>query len=196
MNTNPDEATLALWLDDELAGDDHAAVEKWSLQEPSQLAAREEIRNWRRCVASAMPAAEEPPYPDFFNSRVLQAIRKPSSPVPVVPRKSVRWNTWLMPLTACVGMAFAFWIGTRSAKVPEIDVTGAPRAIPVEPVLYTPEKGVNAEWFASNEASATVIVLSGVAAIPDAMDFSETAHLSLSRDIDKTAGQPKLPIAP
>ncbi len=30
MNTNPDEATLALWLDDELTGENLAAVEAWA----------------------------------------------------------------------------------------------------------------------------------------------------------------------
>jgi hypothetical protein len=71
--------------------------------------------------------------------------------------------------------------------VPEINVAGAPRAIPVDPVLYTPETGVNAELFASSDASATVIVLSGVTAIPDATDFSETVYVPMDREIDSTA---------
>jgi hypothetical protein len=40
-------------------------------------------------------------------------------------------------------------------------------------VLYTPEKGVNAEYFAS--ADAEIIVLDGVAAIPDTFELPETA---------------------
>jgi hypothetical protein len=201
MNTNPDEATLALWLDDELSGAELAAVEAWAVGQPDQLAAREEIRTWRRGIASALPAAEEPPYPDFFNTRIMKAIREESSsvPAPSIPRKSFRWNAWLMPLAACAGMVLSFWVGSRSAKVPEIDVTGAPRAIPVEPVLYTPERGVEAVWFASNEASATVIVLNGVAAIPDTTDFSETVSAPMDREIDNTAGttgQPEIPATP
>ena len=43
MNMNPDEATLALWLDDELTGPEKAVVEAWASQHPDQLAAREEI---------------------------------------------------------------------------------------------------------------------------------------------------------
>lgn len=187
MNTNPDEATLALWLDDELAGADLAAVEAWALTRPEQLAAREEIRRWRATVASAMPASEEPPYPDFFNSRVLQAIREPA-PAAGPAVKSISWKSWCMPMAACAGMALTFWAGTKATTPPEYDVAGAPKAIPVEPVVYTPEIGVNAEWFASKEASATVIVLKGVAAIPDATDFSETVYLPANREIDSTAG--------
>jgi hypothetical protein len=38
------------------------------------------------------------------------------------------------------------------------------------------------------DASATVIVLDGVDAIPDSMDFSATAATPPLRDIDATAG--------
>jgi hypothetical protein len=93
-----------------------------------------------------------------------------------------------MPLAACAGMALAFWVGTKSRQAePVYNVAGAPRAIPVDPLLYTPEKGVDAEWFASDPASATVIVLNGVAAIPDSTDFSETVYLKMEREIDSTA---------
>ncbi|RYD21327.1 MAG: hypothetical protein EOP88_11785 [Verrucomicrobiaceae bacterium] len=206
MNTNPDESTLALWLDDELTGEELAAVEAWAASQPEQLAAREEIRQWRKTVATALPAVEEPPYPDFFNSRVMQAIREqtpvtaPSPAAQPAARKSFGWNSWFMPLAACAGMALAFFVGSKTAKTPEIDITAnAPRAIPVEPVLYTPEKGVNAEWIANNEASASVIVLNGVAAIPDSMDFSETVMLPTVDESDRTAGngyQPEFEVDP
>lgn len=187
MNTNPDEATLALWLDDELTGEALAAVEAWAVSQPGQIAAREDIRRWRATMAAAIPASEEPPYPEFFNSRVLHAIReeKPKAAAAVKPPFS--WNSWVMPLAACAGMALAFWIGKKSQSVPEYDVSNAPRAIVVDPVLYTPESGVKAEWFASAKASATVIVLNGVTAIPDATDFSETVYLPGDREIDSTA---------
>ena len=188
MNTNPDEATLALWLDDELAGDEHAAMESWARTQPDQMAARDEIRHWRSLVTQNVPAVEEPPYPEFFNSRVLQSIRESSAKPSPAEKRRVSWTSWLMPLAACGGMVLAFWVGKTSSTVPDYDVAGAPKAIPVEPVLYTPEKGVDAEWIASTEASATVIVLNGVAAIPDATDFSATVYLPTEREIDSTAG--------
>ena len=184
MNTNPDEVTLALWLDDELAGADHAAVEAWALTQPERLASREKIRRWRATMATAIPASEEPPYPDFFNSRVLQAIREPA---PATKAPSFSWKSWLMPVAACAGMALTFWAGTQATSPPEYDVAGASKAIPVDPVLYTPENGVAAEWFASKSASATVIVLNGVAAIPDSTDFSQTVNVPVEREIDSTA---------
>lgn len=188
MNTNPDEAALALWLDDELAGDDLAAVEAWAMTRPEQIAARGEIRRWRATVAAAIPAAEEPPHADFFNSRVLQAIRDSAPKAGISGKTPFSWKSWLIPTAACAGMALTFWAGTKSRSAPEYDVANAPRAIPVDPIVYTPEHGVNAEWFASARASATVVVLNGVAAIPDAMDFSATVDVPMDREIDSTAG--------
>jgi hypothetical protein len=187
MNMNPDEATLARWLDDELTGSELAIVEAWAADQPGQIAARSEIRQWRATIAAAIPAAVEPPYPDFFNSRILQAIQADVSQATLSKKKPFPWGSWFMPLAACTGMALAFVIGKKSQTPPSYDVTNAPRAIPVEPMVYTPESGVNAEWFASSEATATVIVLSGVAAIPDTTDFSRTASVPSPREIDSTA---------
>jgi hypothetical protein len=93
-----------------------------------------------------------------------------------------------MPFAACAGMVLTFWAGMQTRGVPEYNVAGAPRAIPVDPVVYTPENGVDAEWFTSSEAAATVIVLNGIPAIPDSMDFSETVYVPMEREIDSTAG--------
>lgn len=187
MNTNPDETMLALWLDDELAGADLAAVEAWASDKPDELAAREAARAWRAAVANAVPANQEPPYPDFFNSRVLQGIRNASPAYTVAPQRGASWKSWLMPMAACAGVALAFWVGTQNGTR-EYNVAGAPKAIPVDPIVYTPESGVDAEWFASDKASATVIVLNGVAAIPDDIDFSDTVYEEMEKDSDSTAG--------
>lgn len=194
MNTNPDEAALALWLDDELEGGDLAAVEAWAATRPEQLAAREEVRRWRAMMASAIPASEEPPYPEFFNSRVLQSIREQAPKAAVAAKKSFLWKSWLMPTAACAGMVLTFWVGTKTRTTADINVAGAPKAIPVEPVVYTPESGVKAEWFASKKASATVVVLDGVTAIPDATDFSATVDVPMDRESDSTADSAVKPV--
>ena len=192
MNTNPDETKLACWLEDELAGEELTSFETWlrgQADYPEHLAMRDEARKWRQMMASAMPSSEEPPYPDFFNNRVAQAIRhnRPQSTVVEKPRFS--WRALLMPASACAGMVLAFWLGTRSQPAPlEMEVTWAPRAIPVqEQALYTPESGVVAECFSSTGAEATVIVLDGVDAIPDDTDFSETVFMKTAREIEATA---------
>ncbi len=190
MNTNPDETKLALWLDDELTGAELSEMDAWAAAIPEQLAAREELRSYRKTLAATLPASEEPPYPDFFLSRVNQGIRDlqipEKSPAPS-PSAVPFWKAWLMPIAACAGMVLAFGIGRQGGG------TSQPLAVvpAVQPVVYTPEEGVDAEWFASTGAGATVIVLQGVSAIPDSTDFSETVYVPTARESDRVAEQSK-----
>lgn len=188
MNTNPDEIKLAQWLDDELQGEELAAFEIWAGSRPEHVAARAEVRRWRELMAAALPASEQPPYPDFFNTRVARVIREPTPEPVMVPKRRFAWQSLFLPVAACAGMALTFWLGAQMHTVPSpaAGVAGAPRTMPVEPMVYTPENGVDAERFASPNASATVIVLNGVDAIPDATDFPDGAARHTERDSDST----------
>ncbi len=191
MNTNPDEKKLARWLDDELSGKELAGMDTWAASQPEQLAAREELRSFRRMMAENIPATEEPPYPDFFQSRIHQGIRElqvhnqhAASRSAHGGVKSSFWKIWVMPAAACVGMILAFGIGTQTREATLSTDAGS-----TAPTVYTPEEGVNAEWFSSTRADASVIVLQGVSAIPDSTDFSETVYIPMEREADRTASQ-------
>lgn len=190
MNTTPDDVMLALWLDDELEGDEFALVEAWAADKPEQLAAREDARRWRKQFAALVPASEEPPYPDFFNSRIRRAITETAQVETVAQVRKVSWwrAAWWIPSAAAAGMALTFWLGTH---VPQhqsaAPVVVTPAAPAVSPALYTPDVEVKADYFSSAKAGATVIVLDGVAAIPDDMDFSNTAAVETPNDSDRTA---------
>ena len=183
MKTPPDDNTLALWLDDELEGEELTQVEAWAADHPEQLAAREQVREWRKMIGNSLPAAEEPPAPEFFNERIQHAIRESQHVAKPVTKKSRIWNPVWMPLAACAGMVLAFWLG---AIVKPSETTPS-SSIATTPHLYTPEQGVDAQWISSNDADATVIVLNGVSAIPDEVDFTAVALHRTWREIDSTA---------
>ena len=191
MNTNPDEIKMAMWLDDELYGEELAAFEAAAKNQPEMTAAREEVRRWRALMVAAVPAAVDPPYPDFFNARVERAIRVPVAVEPAAMPKRQWWffrQSVLVPMAACAGMAFTFWLGTQTNRRTNMGGNGASsRTVVVEPAVYTPDDGVEAKRFASSPASATVIVLSGVDAIPDDTDFSKSTSFNEQRDLDATA---------
>lgn len=202
MNMPPDEALLALWLEDELVGDEFAAVEAWAKTQPDQLAMREQARKWKAMVKSAIPASEEPPYADFFNARIARSIAQ-SQPKHESRQASEKfifpWRRLALPLAACAGMAFTFWLGIHSRKIPVVESIAemtAPTAMDsiadanadLPAVVYTPQEGVRAECFDSDTASATVIILDGLAAIPDTTDLTrQTASSGAAREIDSTA---------
>ena len=190
MTTNPDETRLAQWLDDELTGTDLTEMDAWAATRPEQLAAREDLRSFRNMMATNLPASQEPPYPDFFLSRVNQGIRDLQADGASTKTAATAlsfWKSWMMPIAACAGMVLAFGIGKRSSEASNV-LTVVPAATPV---VYTPEEGVDAEWFASSGAGANVIVLEGVAAIPDSTDFSETVYVPTISEYDRTATREK-----
>lgn len=201
MNMPPDDATLALWLEDELDGEEFAKVEAWAQTQPDQLAMRESARQWKSMISAGIPAAEEPPYADFFNARIARSIRQheaQKAPKPKPGNPISLWRKFALPLAACIGMAFTFWLGIQSRSIPviesiaEITAPGEMAQIAASDDLpatvYTPENGVRAQCFTSDDASATVIILEGLAAIPDSTDLArQTAALGIPREIDSTA---------
>ena len=199
MNTNPDDIKLALWLEDELEGEEHAAMEASCADKPELQAMREEHRAWKQWMARSVSSEAEPPYGEFFNARVLRTIGSGQGGVSAPSANSsggFLWRSLFMPAAAAAGMVLAFQLGARTKPVPqvaEVDVSNAPRAIIVEPILYTPENGVKARWFNSHEADAFVILLDGVPAIPDAVDFSSGLSQSDEAEQDKAMADLEIP---
>jgi hypothetical protein len=201
MNTNHDDTKLILWLDDELEGEEFAAMEESCAGNTELLAKREEHRAWKQWISQGVPPAQEPPYDDFFNARILRAIKHEGQEQADIVRSSggLSWRSWYMPAAAAAGMVIAFQLGVRTQTAPhvvDIDVSNAPRAIPVEPILYTPEKGVKARWFKSPQADAFVIVLDGIPAIPDAIDFSKSLSHTEEEETDRAMVDLLLPMQP
>jgi len=177
MNTTPDEELLALWVDDALKGPSAAEVDGWASTRSEWLERREQARQIAPLLKSGLPASEEPPYAEFFNTRIAREISREAggAVAPTFSRTRSLWR-WFLPATAVAGMAFCFWAGTRMVPAPAIAAPD-PVAAPLAPYLYTPEKGVKAAYFASEPADAMVIVLDGVAAIPDSFEVPDTASI-------------------
>ncbi|MES2980986.1 MAG: hypothetical protein V4727_01635 [Verrucomicrobiota bacterium] len=189
MNTNPDETKLALWLDDELSGTELAEMNAWAAAHSGHLAARKELRKFRGLLTQNIPASEEPPYPDFFLTRINQGIRELETvPAAAAPASTGSfWKSWFMPLAACAGMILTFSIGRQSGTKETPLAADDDTKNLAAPMVYTPEEGVFAEWVPSKQNNASVILLKGVTAIPDSTDFSETVYVPTARESDRTA---------
>ena len=171
----PDEEALGRWLEDELSGSERDQVEAWVAENPEWLEWREETRSWKATLRAALPAEQEPPAAEFFDARLSRLVREEAGVAerdePVPARSEARTSTWWVPVAAAAGMAFCFWAGMRLA-------TGTgPASAGTMPVVYTPEEGVEAEVFQSDGVDGVVIVLDGVAAIPDSFEIPDRAAL-------------------
>lgn len=167
MNMNPDNQTLMLWLEDELPEELQKAVDAWAADQPLWQEKRESARQWRAQLSQAM-SAEELPYGDFFQSRLMRTIEQTrvetERSTPAVVRASP-WRKFWLPASVAAAMVLAFLGGTQWQQKPH-------RAKTL--VTYTPEEGVQAEFFETSPAEGTVIVLNGMAALPDSFVSTET----------------------
>lgn len=171
----PDEETLGRWLEDELTGSERDRVDAWVAENPEWLEWRRETRSWKSTLRAALPAEQEPPAAEFFDARLSRLVREeagvPKREAPAPACSEARVSTWWVPVAAAAGMAFCFWAGMRLATGP------GPGTEAVMPVVYTPEQGVEAEVFQSDGVDGVVIVLDGVAAIPDSFEIPDRAAL-------------------
>lgn len=170
-NQAPDEAMLTLWIDGELNGDELARVESWAQDHPELLAERDAVRAMQSNIQANMPASVEPPYADFFNQRILQAIENEKAESAASVRSTgsqwmgSKFNKWLALPAAAAAMVMCFYMGTQVSHMPESVAPIA--AVSAEPAIYMPDGDVRANIFSSDDNGATVIVLEGLEDIPD-----------------------------
>jgi len=174
MKTKPDDSTLTQWMDGELEGESLHHVEAWVQDHPELLAERDAVQAMSASIQENIPNSVEPPYPDFFNQRILHAIEEEHVATrQTEPQTTPRgfWQWLVMPIAAGA-MAICFYLGTQMNSTPATSgatlvVNEAPKAS-----VYTPDGAVSANMFKSTDAKATVIVLEGLEDLPDDLEMA------------------------
>lgn len=176
MKTPPDETTLTLWMDGLLEGEELQQMEAWAQQHPELLAEREAIQSMCQDIKSTVPNSVEPPYPDFFNQRIMNAIKEETpAPTHAVEKNSNGFWKWLAAPLAAGAMALCFYLGTQ-ASTPEVS-TANHTATLAAPTVYTPDNGVQANIFVDDTQAATVIVIEGLQDIPDDLGMAGSPRI-------------------
>lgn len=169
MNTKPDDELLALWVEDELDVSVHTEVDAWASGQAEWTEHRALARKTKWMLGSHIAADEDVPNGEFFNARIRREIEVRETVVEPAKSRGRSVIGWLVPLTAAASLVLGIWIGRGG---PQSELVPAPIA-ELAPVLYTPQKGVEAELLRSE--AATVVVLAGVDAIPDSWEIPATA---------------------
>jgi hypothetical protein len=185
MTTQPDDITLTQWMDGELDGAKLSQVEAWAQDHPEILAERNAVQQMSACVNELLPKSLEPPYPDFFNHRIMRTIENSRNALPTnqTSRTSRNFWQWLAIPLAAGAMAVCFYLGTRmtpttpSGTSHSLVTTADSSNIKISPpektnisTIYTPDRGVQADMFQSEQA--TVIVLKGLQDLPDDLEMA------------------------
>jgi len=179
-NEAPNDALLTLWMDGELDGDELAQVETWVRDHPELLAQRDALQAMGDQIRTNIAASVEPPYPDFFNQRIMRRIdedlaeasanKEPGQNSSAWHQFGGKWGRWLAFPAAAAAMLLCFHMGTRVGKEPGQVITAA--AANASSKIYTPDGDVSADMFSSKDAGATIIVLEGLEDIPDDFEIA------------------------
>jgi hypothetical protein len=169
----PDEKTLHSWLEGKLEGEELRKVDAWAEAHVGEL--DEEFKcdiGWCALndeMMASMSDSQEPPYPDFFNHKIKQAIiGDVQHETQKEPSSSPLWQKLrLMIAPAAIAALVAFYAGMQMqsqqpAEVPE--VASEPSSI------YVPNNGIVAA--VSESSDATEIILNGLAPISDELDIA------------------------
>ncbi|NWK57578.1 hypothetical protein HW115_18310 [Verrucomicrobiaceae bacterium N1E253] len=188
MKTKPDDITLTQWMDGELKGEDLRSVEAYAREHPELLAERAAIQRISAEIRSHVPSSEEPPYPEFFNQKILQAIEddQQSSRQAIEDTEGVSlrgfWHWLTAPVAipmALVAMGVCFYLGTQ-VGTERVDGGVETVAVVQDSTVYTPDGDVSADMFNSEDGGATVIVLKGLNDIPDDLEMAGGPAMSSS----------------
>ena len=156
------EELLTRWIDGQTTPEENARMESMCAHQPELAAERQSASALGNLLRQHLPAAQEPPSPEFFNSGIMTEIRR-SMPAPAAARSAPRWMEWLRSpwfapaaSAALVAVGFMAWQG-RATTTPQAFVS----------TIYAPDPRVQASTFFSEEAGATVIDLQNLEALPN-----------------------------
>ena len=177
----PNEELLADWLDGKLEGDDLSKMEAWAAEHAGDLDSEFKCEiGWDALnddLLESVPKFEEPPYPEFFNSKLKQAIladdldeRANISYVPLTSHSSLWQRIRMVLVPASLAAAVAFYAGMliKNVKKNENEV--------IVEVIYVPDE--NVEVAVSDTLESTEIVLDGLSPMSDDlhMDVSSVSQ--------------------
>jgi len=167
----PDEKTLNSWLEGELEGDALRKVEAWAEAHAGDLDAEFKCEiGWNALndeKLSSLSESVEPPYPEFFNSKIQQSISGEISNDDHVVAPSFWQKLRLVVAPAAIAALVAFYAGTqmRNASPTQNGIVATE-----ESSVYVPHSGIIAA--VSDTGDATEIVLDGLTPISDDLDIA------------------------
>jgi anti-sigma factor RsiW len=186
MKQERKEELMVRWMDGELSTSEKKELQPF-LDADSELREMASAHEMIRKELQSGYRDGDVPYGDFFQTKLERAIQiADAADKPVSPKLSsvggrASWREafrWALAPVAVGAMALAFLAGT---KVTTDDPTNLSRAVPSgNSVVYTPEGGVSADFFAESASGTSVIVLEGLQPLPDSIDLMASRETTQS----------------
>ncbi|MFT6864265.1 MAG: anti-sigma factor RsiW [Akkermansiaceae bacterium] len=177
MKKEKTEELFVKWIDGQLSRDEDAQLRDLLNDDPDLEGELGELKALRQSVKAEIPASVEPPYGDFFNSQLMRKVDlQIESQRPV--KKAERWwqsFRWAWAPVGALALVLSFFAGHRIAR-PEMPMVAEtkinqPEQSALTTVYFTGE-ALDAEVISDSEGDVSVIVVTGLSAIRDDIDFA------------------------
>lgn len=183
MKKERTEELFVKWMDGVLTPEEDRELSSLFADDPGikeELIAIRSVTSW---VAQEVPASVEPPYGDFFNSQLMRKIDLAREGRRPAHRAGEWWRSlgWAWAPVGVLALVLSFFAGHRLGNPGrgERVVVGAPG--PVEsialPTVYSVGESLDAEVIADADGQVAAIVVNGIEAIRDDIDFGSVTSL-------------------
>jgi anti-sigma factor RsiW len=173
MNNKRLEELTTRAMDECLSGEDEREYALYLKTHPEAVAEVAAYKRIRTALRAEIPASQEPPYPDFFNSHLERMVRESEEKSGQAPAKKSWWasyGTWLVPASAAA--ILAFFAGMQIAPPIPSTVVATDVALPA---VYSPIASVHAEAVQDAGLGGALIILDGLDDLPDSVDLMQAA---------------------
>ena len=177
MKKEKTEELFVKWIDGMLSREEEDQLSDLRNDDPDLEGELRELKALTQSVKAEIPASVEPPYGDFFNSQLMRKVDlQIESQRPV--KKAERWwqsFRWAWAPVGALALVLSFFAGHRVAGPKAPMVAEIKMTQPVPPSLttvYFTGEALDAEVISDSEGDVSVIVVNGLAAIRDDIDFA------------------------
>jgi anti-sigma factor RsiW len=173
MNNKRLEELTTRAMDECLSGEEEREYALYLKAHPEAVAEVEAFKRIRAALRAEIPASQEPPYPEFFNSHLERMVRESEQVAERAPAKKSWWasyGTWLIPASAAAILAFFAGMQIAPPDAPKRDAATAGL-----PAVYSPIASVHAEAVRDLGLGSALIILDGLDDLPDSVDLMQTA---------------------
>ena len=167
---------MTRWIDDELSEDERLEMEALLEKEPELKEELTQMREMGPVLREVIPAEKEPPHADFFNTHLMNQIRREQANPAV--KKTPWWGRlhggWI-PASALAAV-LAFFAGMKLSSPPKTSEAGIP--LVASPMVYAVGDSLQTEVIAALDGSVSVIVMDGLADVDDALELASLSTAS------------------
>jgi anti-sigma factor RsiW len=159
-------------IDGVLSAEEEAQLQVLMENDPEIGNELEAMKSQSESLRNEVPASVEPPYGDFFNSQLMRKVdlevesQRPS-------KKAERWWTslrWAWAPAGALALVLSFFAGHRVSR-PADETSQAVAAKAADSLAELPTVYFAGEALEAKVISDSVIVVNGLSAIPDEINF-------------------------